>query len=207
MAVASSLAIPAPPPRQRDFERWRRRSRLIRALRIVLPALIALIFAGLAGAIVHHTVTAETAATPDEGPIRLLNPRFVGRDAKGRAFTVTAQAAVRDQRDFQRVMLDRPILVIDEGGENPTRLVSRSGVYHEGTGKLQLSGGVRLTSPQTALDTAASLYDTKTGELIGSGPIQGSGSLGEINAKSYGVYDKGARIVFSGGVRARIDSK
>jgi lipopolysaccharide export system protein LptC len=152
-------------------------------------------------------IPAQTSAVPDEGPIRLLNPRFVGRDAKGRAFTVTAQAAVRDQRDFQRVILDRPTLVIDEGGVNPTRLVSRSGVYHEGTGKLQLSGGVRLTSPQTALDTAASLYDTKTGELAGSGPIQGSGSLGEINAKSYGVYDKGARIVFSGGVRARIDSK
>jgi lipopolysaccharide export system protein LptC len=176
-------------------------------VRIVLPAAIALIFAGLAAAVVHHTVTAETSAAADEGPIRLLNPRFVGRDAKGRAFTVTAQAAVRDQRDFQRVILDRPALVIDEGGENPTRLTSRSGVYHEGTRKLQLTGGVRLTSPQTALDTAASLYDTKTGELFGSGPIQGSGSLGEINARSYGVYDKGDRMVFSGGVRARIDSK
>jgi lipopolysaccharide export system protein LptC len=66
---------------------------------------------------------------------------------------------------------------------------------------------VRLTSPQAALDTAASLYDTKTGELVGSGSIQGSGSLGEINAKSYGVYDKGERMIFSGGVRARIESE
>ncbi|HEY3695546.1 LPS export ABC transporter periplasmic protein LptC [Phenylobacterium sp.] len=207
MADASSLTVPAAPPRRRDFERWRRRSRLIRTLRILLPVLIALIFAGLVGSVVHHTVTAEVAAAADQGPIRLLNPRFVGRDAKGRAFVVTAQSAVRDQRDFQRVILDRPALVIDEGGENPTRLTSRSGVYHEGTFKLQLQGGVRLTSPQTALDTAASLYDTKTGELIGSGPIQGSGSLGEINARSYGVYDKGDRMVFTGGVSARIDSE
>jgi lipopolysaccharide export system protein LptC len=120
---------------------------------------------------------------------------------------LTADAAVRDERDFQRVILLRPAVVIDEAGDNPTRLTPQTGVYHEGTKKLQLSGGVRLSSPQTAFDTAASLYDTKTGVLVGSGPIQGSGSLGEINAKSYGVYDKGGRVIFKGGVRARIDSK
>jgi lipopolysaccharide export system protein LptC len=207
MTAAPSLTLPPEPVRRRDFDRWRRRSRLVKAFRIILPVLIGLIFAALAGAIVHHTITTEQSAEAADGAIRLVNPRFVGRDARGRAFVVTARSAVRDQRDFQKVYLDRPALVIDEAGENPTRLVSRTGVYHEGTRKLQLNGGVRLTSPHTALDTMASLYDTKTGELVGSGPIQGSGSLGELNAKSYGVYDKGDRMIFSGGVRARIDSK
>jgi lipopolysaccharide export system protein LptC len=207
MAVVHTLSVAPPESRRMDLERWRRRSRLIRALRIALPAMIVAIFAGLAGKVVYHSLSAEAGVAADEGPIRLLNPRFVGRDAKGRAFVVTAASAVRDTRDFQRVMLDQPALVIDEAGENPTRLAARAGIYHEGTRKLQLFGGVRLTSPQAALDTAASLYDTKTGELVGSGSIQGSGSLGEINAKSYGVYDKGERMIFSGGVRARIDSK
>jgi len=207
MAAAPTFPLAPPEGRRRDFERWRRRSRLIRFLRLALPGLILAIFVALGGKIVWHSMTVDRAVAEDEGPIRLLNPRFVGRDAKGRAFVVTARSAVRDTRDFQRVILDQPALVIDEAGENPTRLTSRSGVYHEGTRKLQLQGGVRLTSPTTALDTAASLYDTKTGELVGSGSIQGSGSLGEINAKSYGVYDKGERMIFSGGVRARIDSK
>jgi len=207
MSAVHPLPVAPPETRLRDFQRWRRRSRLIRGLRIALPAMIALIFAGLGGAVIRHSLTAASALTKDDGPIRLIKPRFVGRDAKGRAFVVTARTAVRDSRDFQRVILDQPALVIDEGGENPTRLASRSGVYHEGTRRLQLTGGVRLTSPTTALDTAASLYDTKTGELVGSGSIQGSGSLGEINAKSYGVYDKGERMIFSGGVRARIESE
>jgi lipopolysaccharide export system protein LptC len=207
MTALHTLAVAPPEARRRDFQKWRRRSRLIRALRLALPAAILAIFAALGGAVVHHSVTTTPALSEDDGPIRLLNPRFVGRDAKGRAFVVTARSAVRDTRDFQRVILDQPALVIDETGENPTRLASKSGVYHEGTRRLQLNGGVRLTSPQAALDTAASLYDTKTGGLVGSGSIQGSGSLGEINAKSYGVYDKGERMIFSGGVRARIESE
>ena len=207
MSAVHILSVAPPETRLRDFQRWRRRSRLIRTLRIALPAMILLIFAGLGGAVIHHSMTAASAVAAADGPIRLIKPRFVGRDAKGRAFVVTARTAVRDSRDFQRVILDQPALVIDEGGENPTRLVSRSGIYHEGTRRLQLSGGVRLTSPQTALDTAASLYDTKTGELVGSGSIQGSGSLGEINAKSYGVYDKGDRMVFKGGVHTRLDKQ
>ena len=60
---------------------------------------------------------------------------------------------------------------------------------------------------RAAFETAGSLFDTKTGELVGSGPIQGSGSLGEIDAKSYGVYDKGDRMVFKGGVRTRLETK
>ena len=44
-------------------------------------------------------------------------------------------------------------------------------------------------------------------ELEGQGQISGVGSLGEITAKSYGVYDKGERLVFKGGVRGRLDSK
>ena len=60
---------------------------------------------------------------------------------------------------------------------------------------------------KVAFETAASLFYTRTGELVGSGPIQGSGSLGEITAKSYGVYDKGDRMVFKGGVHTRLDSQ
>jgi lipopolysaccharide export system protein LptC len=138
-------------------------------------------------------------------PIRLLNPRFVGRDDKGRPFVLTAQSAVRDQRDYQRVLLDHPTLALDNGGPQPMRVTSRSGVYHEGDRKLDLDGGVRLASDQGVFNTAVSRYDTKSGVLTGSGPIHGAGPLGEINATSYGVYEKGDRMLFNGRVHARIN--
>ena len=203
---AADLTLMA--PRGGGAARWRRHSRLVRRLRIVLPALIVLILAGLAGSIVYNTFKAvPTPVSESDEPIRLVNPRFVGRDDKGRAFVLTAASAIRDQKDYQRVILDRPALVLDEEGPDPLRITAGQGVYHEGNRKLAVSGGVRLSGARGAFETAQSLFDTKTGELEGSGPIQGSGPLGEITAKSYGVYGKGERMVFKGGVHTRLESK
>lgn len=196
------------PARVASIRRWKRRSRLIRALRIILPALILLTLGALGASVAYNTLARQpvTPASSDD-PIRLVNPRFVGRDEKGRAFVLTAVSATRDPHDYQRVILDKPALILDEEGPDPLRITGGTGVYHEGNRKLEVSGGVHLSGAKAAFETAASLFDTRTGELVGSGPIQGSGSLGEITAKSYGVYDKGDRMVFKGGVHTRLDSQ
>jgi lipopolysaccharide export system protein LptC len=205
---ASHIAFAVAPNRRDQVLRWRRRSRVIRTLRIALPATIALILASLAGAVAYNALTSQPAQPREtSAPIRLVNPRFVGRDDKGRSFVITANSATRDPHEYQRVLLDHPALVLDEQGPDPLRLVAAAGVYHEGDFKLDLHGGVRLVSSKGAFDTATSLFDTKTGEVVGSGPIQGSGSLGEISAKSYAVYGKGDRVIFKGGVHTRLDRK
>jgi lipopolysaccharide export system protein LptC len=195
-----------PEHRRADFERWRRRSRLIRTLRVALPSLIALILAGLIGSVAWSTFNAQPkAAQAGDEPIRLLNPRFMGRDDKGRSFMLTADAATRDPSDYQRVILQKPALVLDENGPDQMRINGATGVFHEQTGKLELTNGVRMADTKNAFATAASVFDTKTGEVVGSGPIQGAGGLGEISAESYGVYGKGDRMVFKGGVRTRLE--
>lgn len=203
----TAAAIAAQPTR-RDFERWRRRSRMIRRLRVALPTAIVLILLSMAGFVAYATILGAEAAPKDgEKPIQLLNPRFVGRDDKGRAFVLTANVAVRDENDYQRVVLEKPSLILDEEGPNPTRITAKSGVYREDRRVLNLDGGVKMNGAETNFDTASSIFNTATGELEGQGQISGVGSLGEITAKSYGVYDKGERLVFKGGVRGRIESK
>lgn len=193
--------------RRADIRRWRRRAGTVRLLRILLPALIAAIVLGLVGIVAYNTFrSAQPAAAAQDEVIRLVNPRFVGRDEEGRAFVITAASATRDAKDYQRVMLDRPALVLDENGPDQMRIGAARGVFHEGRLKLDLEGGVRLAGGQMAFETAVSQFDARTGELTGSGPIQGSGPLGEIRAKSYAVYGKGDRMVFKGGVQTRLDS-
>ena len=205
---ASDLSIFTVPRGRGQIERWRRRSRAVRLLRIILPGLIVLILLALGGSVVWNALASQpTAVGPADAAIRLVNPRFVGRDDKGRAFVLTALSATRDQKDYQKVYLDHPALILDEEGPDPLKIVAKAGVYHEATRKLEVSGGVRLSGAKAAFETAASLFDTKTGELVGSGPVQGSGLLGDISAKSYGVYDKGARMVFKGGVHTRLNAK
>lgn len=191
-----------------DFRRWKRRSRLIRRLRVLLPLVIGAILAAMVGFVAHTTIVGVTAAPSNpDAPIRLVNPRFVGRDDKGRAFVLTALTATRDENDYQRVLLEQPALILDAEGENPVRVTAQAGVYREDRRMLNLDGGVKMNGGDLNFDTASSIFNTATGELEGQGQISGAGSLGEITAKSYGVYDKGDRLVFKGGVRGRLDSK
>lgn len=208
MTAVSDMQIPGGASRRTSVRRWRRRSRVIAALRIVLPGLIGLIVVGLGVTIAWTTLTAQpTPSGSASDPIRLVNPRFVGRDTHGRAFLLTSITATRDPQEYSKVYLDKPDLVLDQDGADPLRIVGGSGVYHEDTGKLEVSRGVRMSDARGAFETAQSVYDIKSGELVGSGPVHGLGSLGEIQARSYGVYDKGARMVFNGGVHSRLQPK
>jgi lipopolysaccharide export system protein LptC len=207
MAVVTDIPF-GRPPRRTSIQAWRRRSRIIRVLRVVFPAAIILILGGLGGSIAWNAFRAQPVqAGSSDDPVRLVNPRFVGRDTRSRAFVLTAKTATRDPQDYQKVYLDTPALVLDDESPDPLRISAKSGVYHEDTGKLEVSGGVRLSGARGAFETAQSLFDTKSGELVGSGPVHGQGALGEISAKSYGVYDKGDRMVFSGGVHTVLNSK
>ena len=206
LAAVPEITIVAAQNRREQALAWRRRSRLVRALRILLPLVIGLILAALAGAVAHNALTSQPGQGKDtSAPIRLMHPRFVGRDDKGRAFVITAESATRDPHEYQRVLLVRPSMLMDSQGPDPMRLTANAGVYNEGTFKLELHGSVRLVDSKGAFDTAHSLFDTKTGEVVGSGPIQGSGSVGELQANSYAISDKGERMFFRGGVHTRID--
>jgi lipopolysaccharide export system protein LptC len=206
LAAAPEITIVASPDRREQVLRWRRRSRLVRSLRVVLPAAVGLILAGLAGAIAYNALTSQPAQARDTAtPIHLTHPRFVGRDDRGRAFVITADSATRDPREYQSVRLIHPAMLMDADGPDPIRLTGAAGVYNESTFKLNLHGGVRLVDSKGAFDTATALFDTKTGDIVGSGRIQGSGAPGELQADSYAISDKGDHMFFRGRVHTRID--
>ena len=201
MTAASDIPATRDQPRRTSIQAWRRRSRVIAAFRIVLPAAIGLIMAGLAGSVAVNAFTAQRApAANSSDPIRLVSPHFVGRDARGRPFVLTSATATRDPNNYNRVVLDKPVLVMDADGPDPLHVTSGAGVYHEDTGLLEVSRGVRLSSARGAVDTDSSLFDTKTEELTGSVAVHGAGFLGEIRATSYAVHDQGASMAFHGRV-------
>jgi len=48
------------------------------------------------------------------------------------------------------------------------------------------------------------VIDTQTGVVEGDQKVEGSGPMGDIQADNYGIYDRGARIIFRGDVHGRI---
>ena len=209
MPHAAAFDIPSASDRRAEITRWRRRSRTIRTLRILLPAIIAVIVLALIGEVVwRNIVELPTPQKEARTAIRLVNARLVGKVKDGRGFEIGARQALRDENDYQSISLMEPILVIGEGMPNESRMTARIGAYNERDKLLRLRGGVRIVDGKGhSFASQEAIIDTRTGEVVGQSQVQGAGPLGQLNAKSYSVQDKGDRLVFKGGVHARIEGR
>lgn len=190
----------------KHLRRWKRRSRTIAVLRKVLPAAIVLLILGMASQVIWNSLAAKKGeAREQSAPIRMINPRFQGRDEQGRSFMIAAREARRDDKDLTKIVLDHPNVALAPETATPSRVSAASGVYTESDRILRLDGAVRIEDGdgyRFASDGA--IVDTKAGTVVGAGSMIGDGPSGQMTADSYEVQDRGDRMIFKGGVRAVI---
>ncbi len=190
----------------KHLRRWKRRSRTIAMLRKVLPAAIVLLILGMASQVIWNSLAAKKGeAREQSAPIRMINPRFQGRDEQGRSFMIAAREARRDDKDLTKIVLDHPNVALAPETATPSRVSAASGVYTESDRILRLDGAVRIEDGdgyRFASDGA--IVDTKAGTVVGAGSMIGDGPSGQMTADSYEVQDRGDRMIFKGGVRAVI---
>jgi len=195
--------------RARDMRRWRRRSLLIAALRRILPLLIIAIAVLFGGWVMFGGLISGGAGVHSAPPssIHMTNARFLGRDAQGHAYVLTAIEAARDNTDFQKITLTNPTLTMDSDGLKPTRLSADVGVYREDNRILLLNGHVSVRDSQDdSFLTEQAIVDTVNGAVAGKSPVSGQGPTGSIRADSYAIYDRGQRLVFQGKVHSRVNA-
>ena len=190
-----------------DLARWRRRSRRVRAARIVLPGAIGVLLVAVSAQVGWRTYTAAARAPAEaRTEIRLITPRFYGQSTDGRSFMITARSAIRDDADPRRIILEEPALTLDPGSPTPTRMTAKHGIYRQDTFGLNLKDDVRLDDGTGyRFASEESFVDTRTGDVTGETLMNGEGPSGQVQSQAYSVYDKGDRIVFRGGVRARFE--
>jgi lipopolysaccharide export system protein LptC len=206
MTLASSAAVRA---ERMPRGKARAHSLFVRFLRIALPLLMVGVIAALAALVVSHAVRRQAAAHQDSNaPIRMTNPHFFGRDNQGRAFTLGAREAARDETSNQVVLLQFPSLILGVGGPAPRTLTADSGVYHEDTRMLLLRGHVRGNDANSArVATNQALVNTRTGVVTGDQALATQTAQGAVKSNSFDVYDKGNRVIFKGGVHARLNAR
>lgn len=196
--------------RAAEMDRWKKRSKKIVFYRRALPwAMLAIVVAvaGWVGLRAYLSARQEDVAAATSA-IHMTNPKFYGRDEKGRSFQLAAKDAVRDAADSNLVTLNGPGMTLDTGGKTPIKVEGGKGTYREDTKQLQIVGGVLFQDgrgSQFRSDTAS--VDTRAGVVTGEKSVSGSGPLGQITASSYAVHDGGSRVVFSGGVHVHMDNK
>jgi lipopolysaccharide export system protein LptC len=190
-----------------DLARWRRRSRRVLAARIILPIAIAGLILIVASQVGWRTYMAAThPPTEAKTEIRLITPRFYGQSTEGRSFMITARSAVRDDKDPRRIILDDPALTLDLGSPTPTRMTAKHGVYRQDDFSLALKDDVRMDDGAGyRFASEGAFVNTQTGDVTGETTMNGEGPSGQVQSSAYSVYDKGDRIVFRGGVRARFE--
>src|SRR5689334_9321971 len=95
----------------------------IRLLRLVLPVFAAALTLLVIGWAVVGAIrgSSREAAAP---PLELTSPRMIGQDNKRRPFVVTAQRAVREPGATQRIRLEHPELVRQQGGPDALHVVA-----------------------------------------------------------------------------------
>jgi lipopolysaccharide export system protein LptC len=190
------------------MDAWRRRSRKIRFWRLALPVamagIAAVVVVWITGRSVFTKLTAPPAGPKNTG-VHMTNPRFYGRDSSNQAFVLAAAEAARDMSTGKSVTLSAPNVTLDADGSSPTHVQANQGTYREDQKQLTLQGQVQLNSASGySFSTPQAVVDTSTGTVSGTSGVQGTGPLGHIAASSYGVYDRGKRIVMKGDVRAHI---
>lgn len=205
--ILSPSFAPRGEPRARVMRRWRARSRLVAFFRVALPISIGLIVVGLAGWLIVSGVIDRLNGHPIEsvGSIHMTDARFLGRDGDGRSYVITADDAIRDNFDQQKITLVHPAMVVGQGAPKSIRVSANSGVYREDNRILMLNGHVRMADDAgESFQTAQAIVDTVKAAVAGNTPIFGHGPMGDISANSYAVYDRGAHLVFQGKVHARL---
>lgn len=80
------------------------------------------------------------------------------------------------------------------------------GVYHEDSRILVLRGHVRADKANEGrFATDEAVVNTSTGAVTGPSGLAGQTALGEVRSHAFDVYDKGNRVIFRGGVHARLN--
>ena len=202
IAIAGSEDFWAP-KRRLTLAQARKRSDLVRFLRMLFTTAAAMSAGVLIGSLAYSVMSHDNAADfdPTTNVVTMQNPRFTGRDASGAPYVITADTAQRSQANAKLVELKNPAL---DDGIHGTVTAPR-GMFDEEAQQLELFEEVVLTDIEgnRFVTTHARMF-VQENRVVGLEPLEGNGPLGKIRADSYEIRDGGTRIIFTGNVWTEI---
>lgn len=197
------------PRRALTLNAARRRTAFVNLLRIAFASaaaaitllVLAQMFFGNRGGSVETTEAVST-------DVRMLNPRFTGRDENLTPYTVTADSAIRrSDSAIGLTDLERPRLEYDllTGGGVGSQVLAETGIYDPSNRIIDLNTDVNLnTAEGYSFATDHARVFLREERVVGEQPVDGEGPMGRVRADRFEIHDGGDRVIFEGRVRARI---
>jgi lipopolysaccharide export system protein LptC len=206
VTAAATFEFNWEPRRALTLRAARRRSRLIAALRRFFVAgagaSLAAVFVFMALHAIEGGFNAGQYAASE--PLRMINPRFIGRTESGGPYQLSAELAERAQGENQPIELIAPVYRTEAG----TIMLAPRGIYDERTQQVVFDGEVLFSDRNgNRFTTPNMIVDLEQGTLTGRGGVTGAGPLGVLQAGSYELRDSDRALVLGGGVRGQIPDR
>ncbi len=198
------------PRRQMTLESARKRSAVIRVLRLTFLVLSAVIIAVVLLYILVNALRKDVPAPPPlveaDGEVRMINPRFSGRDSAGRPYVVIADTATRRTDEPETTDLVNPRLDTAPGSDS-SQVTAKRGVYQADKKILTLYDNVLFTTPNGyEYKTEHARFFIDSDSISGNQPVSGTGPMGSVSADSYNIIEGGKKVTFIGNVVTHIES-
>ncbi|MEM7768012.1 MAG: LPS export ABC transporter periplasmic protein LptC [Pseudomonadota bacterium] len=187
------------PRRQVTLAQARKRSDIVRVLRMVFTYGAAASIGLLAGYLIQSAFQGSDGRRSFQSNeiVTMINPRFTGRDSAGQAYVITAESAQRRRGQDGIVDLTNPRM-IDEAG---TRVTAPEGTYDLNAVTLDLYRDVQVAEASGYIFSSTSArFHVNDGRVEGVDPLRGVGPLGDIRSDTYQITEDGSVMTFLGNV-------
>jgi len=193
---------------ERAFHAARRHSRLVRALRIVLPVLVALAALAIFLMTYFNPLRMLAKLPVDVGDlvvsgtkITMQAPHLSGFTRDARAYELSADNAAQDLTKPDIVDLHNIRAKVQMQDKSTLQLTAARGVYNSKGEMLKLDHNIEITSSTGyAGHLSEATVDIRKGHVVSDKPVTVQLLQGTLDANRLEIIDSGDRVVFGNGV-------
>ncbi len=191
---------------EQAYRAARRHSRLVRTLRIVLPAVAVaglLLFWASARFIPSDLAGLISSAGIDvtSNSVIMKTPHISGFEGTRRAYEVTAARAIQSLNDPKVLTFQQINAHIGLENAGTATVDATTGIYNGNNNTLELKDGISIqTTTGYAAQIEQASVDLAKGSMQSSHPVEIQAKDGTLRADSMEVTDRGKHVIFRGGV-------
>jgi lipopolysaccharide export system protein LptC len=192
---------------ERAFKAARRHSRVVRILRIAVPASVGLVVVTVALVTYFNPLRMLTRL-----PINIDNlvvsgtkvtmeqPHLSGFTSDARAYELTADTAAQDMTKPDMVELRNIRAKVEMQDKSTMELTAISGFYDSKNETLRLDRDIRLNTSGYRARLSEAMIDIRKGNVVSEHPVEVKMLQGTLNANRLDIVDSGEVVRFHDGV-------
>ena len=193
---------------ERAFRSARRHSRLVRVLRLAIPAVVvfALAAAGLATYFNPLRVLAKLPININDlvvsgSKVTMEKPRLSGFTRDARAYELTAEKAAQDLTKPDIVEMHNLFATVEMQDKSTMQMSALRGIYNSKSETLKLEERIELSSTSGYKGRLSeALINIRSGHVVSEQPVELEMLQGTLNANRLEILDSGDVVRFQGGV-------